>query len=58
MVLFAKNLATKAYLLSHRTFSASKPANFNYLIKSLPNPSKKIPHPEHVKSKSFDLAIK
>ena len=50
MVLFSKSAATKAFLLSQRAFSTTKSNAFNYLIKELPMPSKKLPHPEHVKS--------
>lgn len=51
MVLFSRNAATKGYLLAHRVASASQQRGFTYLIKDLSLPSKKVPHPEHVKSK-------
>ena len=54
MVLFAKSALTKAYLLSQRTFSTTKANNFAYLIKSIPAPFKKLPHPEHVKGKHWN----
>ena len=50
MVLFAKSALTKACLLSQRAFSTSRSNAFSYMIKEIPIPSKKVPHPEHVKS--------
>jgi hypothetical protein len=51
MVLFSKNVATKAALLAHRTVSTTKSNKFSYLIKTLDKPSKKVPTPDHVGSK-------
>ncbi len=51
MVLFAKSALTKACLLSQRTFATSRSNMFNYMIKELPIPSKKVPTPDHVKGK-------
>ena len=53
MVLFSKNVATKAALLAHRTVSTTKSNKFSYLIKTLDKPSKKVPTPDHVGSKQY-----
>jgi hypothetical protein len=49
MVLFAKNALTKAYLLSNRAFSTTQSNQFAYLIRNIPKPAPKVPHPTHVK---------
>ena len=41
MVLFAKSLSTKAYLLAHRTISTSNPNRFIEAIRDVPVPFKR-----------------
>jgi hypothetical protein len=55
MVLFAKSALTKAYLLSQRTLTTTKANNFAYLIKSVAQPFKKLPHPDHVKGRHLNI---
>ncbi len=50
MVLFQRNAITKGYLLAYRSFSTTKSNSFAELIKQLPKPYPKVPHPEHVPS--------
>ena len=50
MVLFGKSLSTTRLLNAYRAFSTTNSNSFAYLIKTIPRPSPKVPHPEHAKS--------
>ncbi len=48
MVLFRTSAITRTYLSAYRTFSTTNKKQFAELIKTLPRPHPKVPHPEHV----------